>query len=218
MRFVRYLLYFIAICGTGCAPDPENPRVVAQGEVRAFADDFYDAVASRDAARVYALVAANEQISRQDFETIFSENYDIFMAHAIRLRDDAATDVVHLSAQRRDDPCASVDLVFEDDRWQISTVPSPEAARTVEERKQDLISLIQTHAFMSVFDAYGTAHPELDAARMRQIKRYIAYETIPVQNVSFSGNVATVSVAEDARIFLTCSPQGWSLSQCIFIP
>ena len=216
--FIFILMLLASLLSTGCAKAPADPIQGTRDALVSFADEFYDAVSAHDANRVYRLIV-HDEMDPAFFKSQFEANYPVFLEYALRLKDETSSGNIEMHAQRVNDPCGSPRLIPDNgNNWQLQTVPNSNADASVEARKTDLISLIQTRQFMALLDAYALAHPELDASKMRDLKRYIAYQDIPVQSVTFSGPVAAVRLENKAHLYLICSAKGWSLSQCIFTP
>ncbi len=216
--FLCLLLLLAGLSMPGCTKAPADPIQGTRDALVSFADDFYAAVSAHDADRVYRMIV-HDDLDPAAFKSQFEMNYPVFLEYALRLKDETFSGNVDIHAQRTDDPCGSPKLVPDSqNHWKLQAVPDSKADASVETRKNDLISLIQTRQFMALLDTYALAHPELDASKMRDLKRYIAYQDIPAQSVTFSGPVAAVRLEDKARLYLICSAKGWSLSQCIFTP
>ena len=216
ITYVTMLMAYLSLYG--CAKAPADPIQGTRDALVSFADDFYDAVSAHDADRVYRMIV-HDDMDPAFFKSRFDMNYPVFLEYALRLKDEASSGNIGIHAQRQSDPCGSPRLVPDhQNQWKLQTVPGSDADASVEARKTNLISRIQTRQFMALLDTYALAHPELDAAQMRDLKRYLAYHDIPAQSVTFSGPIASVRLEDKARLYLICSANGWSLSQCIFTP
>jgi hypothetical protein len=202
----------------GCARPQENITEATQSELISFADDFYEAVSAHDANRVYQMIA-HRDMDLDFFKARFEKNYAVFLENAERLRDEAIAGNIEIYSQRVEDPCGF--MRFEpthDNHWQLQHVPNSNAAQPPEAIKKSLISLVQTYQFLAKLDAYALSHPELNATKLRHLKRYIAYNELTPDDIVFSGPVATIILDDMARITLICDAKEWRLSQCIFTP
>ena len=212
---IQILIGFL-LCG--CTGEREDVVQATQAQVRYFADEFYASVLDRDAKHVYRLTMPTG-MDEETFKSFFEENYIIFLEQAYRLRDASQIGVTEIYALRHDEPCGGLRFIVDSNHaWKLQTVPGPQAAESVEMQKKSLIEHIQTRQFMRILDTYSLEHPEMQASRLRALKRSIAYEEIPVQNVRFMGPTATVTLEANARLYFTCDSGTWRLSQCIFTP
>lgn len=205
---------------TACATAPSPyPR-----EVSAAVDtvnNFYDAVKSKDADRTYQYLSDiyKSRYTKEDFESHFSDNYDFYYEFASQLKDSAAPDDIHISAQPVDDPCAELDILqAQDGTWKLRKVPGKGAAQTGDLRRLAIIEALRTRAFLSLIDNYSNQHPELDKQTVRQIKRFLTYDHLSPDKIRFYGREAIISVTDDTKLRISCGKQGWRLTQCILSP
>jgi hypothetical protein len=210
------LLIFFAASVVSCT-HPQPPQTAMQNEITQTIDGFYDAVAAKDARATYAYLDDDlkNDISWEAFQSYFDTHYSQFLTFAIRLHDESAARQADISAQMPDDPCAQLRLVTDETgQWRVANVPRHAAAESPEQRKTALIQALRTRQFHAVVDDYATRHPEIDRAKIRQLKRVLAFENIPVQNVRFVAKDAIIDIGYDKHIRMSCEPQGWRLVSC----
>ncbi len=214
MMYLFVLLLSLLVAG--CAGSL-TPQKAAFDEIHHQTDRFAQAVRAKNASLVYDLLdpAWSSQFDKNSFSSYFFDNYDIFVEYSSRISEQSQFD--ELSARMTDDPCAQILLAPDGNgQWQIVHVENNILAP--DELRHSLIRALKTQQFLTMLDTCQQQHPEITASDLRHLKRVVAYDDIPDQNVVFSADNAVITIPQTARIQLICSPEGWRLAQCSLLP
>lgn len=216
MLFRVFVLILTLVFVSGCMPS-QTPRTALEAEVAHVVNDFYQAVQAKDARRVYNVLDDDlkKSFTYDAFQKYFESHYSQFLTFATGLHDEWNAQPSVISAQLENDPCAEMRLITNDEGyWRLAKVPGYAAADSEEKRKNALIQALRTRQFHAVVDDYALRHPEIERAKIRQLKRVLAFENIPVQNVNFVATEAIIDIGYDRQIRMSCEPQGWRLVSC----
>lgn len=210
--FVLFLSFLFA----GCAGSI-TPHEAAIDEIHHQTGQFAQAVEAKNASLVYDLLDPSwkSQFDKSSFSSYFFENYDIFVEYSLKISEQTQFD--ELSARMTDDPCAQFRLGPDNNgQWRIvhvdNTILSPD------ELRHSLIRALKTQQFLTMLDTCQQQHPEISTSDLRHLKRVVAYDTIPDENVTFSADNAVITIPQTAKLHLICSPEGWRLAQCSLLP
>ena len=216
LRFLFALCCLGIIFLGGCTQVPP-PHAALQAEIRHTAQEFYVAVAAKDARMVYHYMddELKSEISFEAFQDYFNVNYSRFLTFATALRDEMGAQPPVISAQMDQDPCAQMQVITDSaGEWKVSKLPTRAATETPTQRKAALIQALRTPQFLAVIEDYAHRHPEIERTKVRQLKRILAFEDIPVLNVRFVATDAIIDFGSAQQIRMTCEPQGWRLVSC----
>lgn len=197
---------------SGCSSSI-SPKTALESELQSQIQAFYHAVLDKNSDQVYSFISSDlgKKFDKRSFKTYFTENYDIFLEYAQMIRDDNM--VFELSSQPEGDICGTLRMELDDDgNWRLSDLP--DKLLSIEEQKQNIISILQSNIFSKALNDYGLRHPEFTGTEQRIIRRGIQFRNLSPDDIQFSGSQVIITLPENAVIRMECTSKAWRLVQC----